>query len=176
MHIDVVKAVMGWYFRLVHAVYIHSPQAAYVDLCIGDEPVTPELKKYFLTGIHHAFFPDDPHRDCNVVFTLFRNGWSQTECLVWPLLYQRIVNFLEWTCFTCIETLTGHHLTGLRSLGLPSSDDLDDIQQQVYVSMILVSYQLWFKRILRFVFLLELSFVQHFLLYCRRYFWFSWDS
>ena len=40
MHIDVIKAVMGWYFRLVHAVYIHSPQAAYVDLCIGDEPVS----------------------------------------------------------------------------------------------------------------------------------------
>ena len=68
MYIDVIKAVMGWYFRLVRAVYIHSPQAVYVDLCIGEEPVTPELKKYFLTGIHLAFFPDDPHRDCNIVF------------------------------------------------------------------------------------------------------------
>ena len=68
MHIDVIKAVMGWYFQLVRAVYIHSPQAAYVDLCIGDEPVTPELKNHFLTGIHRAFFPDYLHRDCNVVF------------------------------------------------------------------------------------------------------------
>ena len=56
------------YYHLVQAVYLHSPQAAYIDLCIGDEPVSPELKKYFLTGIHHTFFTDTPERDFNVVF------------------------------------------------------------------------------------------------------------
>ena len=68
MDLDLIKAVMGWYYRLVRPVYIHSPQAAYIDLCIGDEPVSPELKKYFLTGIHRAFFPDALHRDCIMVF------------------------------------------------------------------------------------------------------------
>ena len=47
MDLDVIKNVMGWYYWLVQAVYLHSPQAAYIDLCIGDEPVSPELKKYF---------------------------------------------------------------------------------------------------------------------------------
>ena len=68
MSLDVIKAAMGWYFCLVHAVYIQSPQAAYVDICIGDEPVSPEFKKYFLSGIHRAFFPDTPDRDCYIVF------------------------------------------------------------------------------------------------------------
>ena len=58
MDLDLIKSVMGWYYRLVRAVYIHSLQAAYIDLCIGDETVIPELKKYFLTGTHRAFFPD----------------------------------------------------------------------------------------------------------------------
>ena len=61
MDLDVIKSVTGWYYRLVQAVYFQSPQAAYIDLCIGNELMSPDLKKYFLTGIHHAFFPDDLH-------------------------------------------------------------------------------------------------------------------
>ena len=68
MDLDVIKNVMGWYYRLVRAVYLHNPPVAYIDLCIGDEPVSPELKKFFLTGIHCTFFTDTPERDCNVVF------------------------------------------------------------------------------------------------------------
>ena len=58
MSLDVIKAVMGWYFCFVHAVYIQSPQAAFVDICIGDEPFSPEFEKYFLSDIHRAFFSD----------------------------------------------------------------------------------------------------------------------
>ena len=68
MHLDVIKATMGWYFSVVCAVYIQSPQATYIDIYIGDEPVSPEFKKYFLSGIHRAFFPDTLDRDCYVVF------------------------------------------------------------------------------------------------------------
>ena len=32
MDLDVIRSVMGWYYRLVWAVYIQSPQVAYVDL------------------------------------------------------------------------------------------------------------------------------------------------
>ena len=67
MDLDVIKNVMGWYYHLVPAVYLHSPQAAYINLCTGDEPVSPEVKKYLLTGIHRTFFTNTLERDCNMV-------------------------------------------------------------------------------------------------------------
>ena len=81
MSLDVITAAMGWYFRLVHAVYIQSPQAAYVDICIGDEPVSPEFKKYFLSGIHRAFFPDTLDRDCYIVFHPLQE-WVEPDKMV----------------------------------------------------------------------------------------------
>ena len=74
MSLEVIKAAMGWYFCLICAVYIQSPKAAYVDICIGDEPVSPEFKEYFLSGIHHAFFPDTLTETVMWSFTLSRNG------------------------------------------------------------------------------------------------------
>ena len=131
MDLDLIKNVMGWYYHLVQAVYLHSPQAAYIDLCIGDEPVSPEFKKYFLTGIHCAFFPDAPERDCNVVFHPLQ------ERLEPDRMFSLAIAISE-----------GHELPGMnlfylhknpewkpsyrpKILDLPSTDDLDDIQQQL---------------------------------------------
>ena len=68
MDLDVVKNAMGWYYRLVQAVFIQSPQASYVDICLGDELTSPAFHSYFLSGIHPVSFPDNLNRDCNVVF------------------------------------------------------------------------------------------------------------
>ena len=131
MDLDVIKNVMGWYYCLVWAVYLHSPQAAYIDLCIGYEPVSPELKKYFLTGIHCTFFTDTPERDCNVVFHHLQE-WLEPD---------RMLSL-------AIAISEGHELQGMnlfylhknpewrssyrpKILDLPSTDDLDDIQQQL---------------------------------------------
>ena len=127
MDLYVIKNVMGWYYRLV----LHSPQAAYINLCIGDEPVSPELKKYFLTGIHRTFFTDTPKRDCNVVFHPLQE-WLEPD---------RMLSL-------AIAVSEGHELRGMnlfylhknpewrpsyrpKILDLPSTDDLDDIQQQL---------------------------------------------
>ena len=131
MHIDVIKSVMGWYFWLVHAVYIHSSQAAYVDLCIADEPVSPELKKYFLKGIHRAFFPDDPQRDCNMVFHPLQEWLEPDRMLSLAIaisenreLHGMNLFYLHWN-----PNWTPSYRPKI--LSLPSFDDLDDIQQQL---------------------------------------------
>ena len=67
--LDVVKKAMGWYYRLVRAVFFHSPQAAYIDVCLGDGLTSPSFRKYF-SGIHPVSFEDDPQHDCNGVFHL----------------------------------------------------------------------------------------------------------
>ena len=41
MDVDVVKAALGCYYGLVRTVFIQSPQAAYVDICPGNELTSP---------------------------------------------------------------------------------------------------------------------------------------
>ena len=68
MDIDVVKAALGCYYGLVRTVFIQSPQAAYVDICPGNELTSPGFHWFFFSGIHSASFPDTSECDCNVIF------------------------------------------------------------------------------------------------------------
>ena len=131
MDLDLIKAVMGWYYRLVRAVYIHSPQAAYIDLCIGDEPVSPELKKYFLTGIHHAFFPDAPHGDCNVVFHPLQEWLEPDRMLSLAIAISENHELPGMNLFYLHKNPEWKPSYRPKILELPSADDLDDIQQQL---------------------------------------------
>ena len=67
MDFDVIKKAMGWYYRVVRAVFLQSPQAAYIDVCLGNGLTSPSFRNYF-SGIHPVSFVDDHHCDCNVVF------------------------------------------------------------------------------------------------------------
>ena len=59
MDLDVVKNAMGWYHCLVRAVFLQSPQTAYIDVCLCDGLTSPSFRKYF-SGIHPVSFVDDP--------------------------------------------------------------------------------------------------------------------
>ena len=131
MDLDLMKAVMGWYYRLVWAVYLHSPQAAYIDLCIGDEPVSPELKKYFLTGIHHAFFPDTPEGDCNVVFHPLQEWLEPDRMLSLAIAISENRELPGMNLFYLHKNPEWKLSCRPKILDLPSADDLDDIQQQL---------------------------------------------
>ena len=131
MDLDLIKAVMGWYYRFVRVLYIHSPQAAYIDLCIGDELVSPELKKYFLTGIYHAFFPDALHRDCNVVFYPLQEWLEPDGMLSLAIAISENRELAGMNLFYLHKNPDCKPSYRPKILDLPSADDLDDIQQQL---------------------------------------------
>ena len=127
MDVDVVKSALGCYYGLVWAVFIQSPQAAYVDICPGNELTSPGFCQFFFTGIHAASFPDTPECDCYVVFH--------------PLQEQARSNQLVNMAIAIAEN---HELPGMnlqyfhrnpewkpnsrpKLLDLPFGDDLDDI-------------------------------------------------
>ena len=131
MHLDLIKNVMGWYYRLVWAVYIHSPQAAYIDLCIGDEPVSPEFKKYFLTCIHRSFFPDAPERDCNMVFHPLQEWLEPDRMLSLAIAISEGHELPRMNLFYLHKNPELKPSYRPKIPNLPSTDDLDDIQQQL---------------------------------------------
>ena len=131
MHLDVIKAAMGWYFHLVRVVYIQSTQAAYIDICIGDEPVSSEFKKYFLSGIHRAFFPDTPDRDCYVIFHPLQE-WVEPDRRISLAIAISEDRELPWmNLFYLHKNPEWKPSYRSKILDLPSADDLDDIQQQL---------------------------------------------
>ena len=111
--------------------YLHSPQAAYINLCIGDEPITPELKKYFLTGIHRAFFPDTPERDCNVVFHSLQEWLEPDRMLSLAIAIAEDRELPGMNLFYLHKNPDWKPSYRPKILNLPSTDDLDDIQQQL---------------------------------------------
>ena len=131
MDLDVIKSVMGWYYHLVRAVYIHSPQAAYIDLYIGDEPVSPDLKKYFLTGIHRAFFPDDPQRNCNVVFHSLQEWLEPDRMLSLAIAIAEGRELPGKDLFYLHKNPEWRPSYRPKILDLPSADVPDDTQQQL---------------------------------------------
>ena len=131
MDLDLIKAVMGWCYHLVWAVYIHSPQAAYINFCIGDEPVSPEFKKYFSTGIHRAFFPDAPERDCNVVFHPLQERLEPDRMLSLAIAISENHELPGMNLFYLHKNPGWKPSYRPKILDLPSVDDLDDIQQQL---------------------------------------------
>ena len=131
MDLDVIKNVMGWYYRLVRVVYLHSPQAAYIDLCIGDEPVSPKLKKYFLTGIHCTFFTDTLERDCNVVFHPLQEWLEPDRMLSLAIAISEGRELPGMNLFYLHKNPEWRPSYRPKILDLPSTDDLDDIQQQL---------------------------------------------
>ena len=131
MDLDVIKSVMGWYYRLVRAVYIQSSQVAYGDLCIGDEPVTPDLKKYFLTGIHRAFFPDDPQRDCNVVFHPLQERLEPDRMLSLAIAISEGRELPGMNLFYLHKNPEWRPSDRPKILDLPSADVLDEISEQL---------------------------------------------
>ena len=131
MLLDVIKAAMGWYFCLVCAVYIQSPQAAYVDICIGDEPVSPEFRKYFLTGINHAFFPDTPDRDCYVVFHPLQEWVEADRLLSLAIAISEDRELPGMNLFYLHKNPDWKPSYRPKNLDLPSADDLDEIRQQL---------------------------------------------
>ena len=130
MDVDVIKVAMGWYYRLVRAVFIQSPQAAYVDICLGDGLTSPSFCNYF-TGIHPVSFPDDPQKDCNVVFH--------------PLAEKAIPDQMVTLAIAIAEgrEMPGMNLFYLHSnpewrpsyrprlFDLPRCDDLDELEKQL---------------------------------------------
>ena len=131
MSLEVIKAAMGWYFWLVHAVYIQSPQAAYIDICIGDEPVNPEFKKYFLSGIHHAFLPDTPDRDCYVIFHPLQEWVEPDRMLSLAIAISEDHELPGMNLFYLHKNPDWKPAYRPKILDLPSADNLDDIQQQL---------------------------------------------
>ena len=110
---------------------IHSPQAAYIDLCIGDEPVSPELKKYFLTGIHRTFLTDTPERDCNVVFYPLQEWLEPDRMLSLAIAISEGCELPGMNLFYLHKNPEWRPSYRPKILDLPSTDDLDDIQQQL---------------------------------------------
>ena len=68
IEVDVVRYAMHCHFGQVRSVYVHSPQEAYVDLCIGNDLLTDEFKNHFFTGVHKAYYPQSLVKYCDVVF------------------------------------------------------------------------------------------------------------
>ena len=124
MDLDVIKNVMGWCYHLVRAVYLHSPQAAYIDLCIG-------LKKYFLTGIHHTFFTDTLERDCNVVFHPLQEWLEPDRMLSLVIAISEGRELPGMNLFYLHKNPEWRPSYRPKILDLPSTDYLDDIQQQL---------------------------------------------
>ena len=131
MDLDVIKSVMGWYYCLVRAVYLQSPQAAYIDLCLGNEMMSPDLKKFFLTGIHRAFFPDDPHKDCNVVFHPLQEWVEPDQMLTLATAIAENRELPGLKLFYLHRNPEWKPSYKPRILNLPSADILDDIEQQL---------------------------------------------
>ena len=118
MHINVVKAAMGWYYRLVRAMFIQSPQSAYVDICLGDEVTSPAFWSYFLSGLHLASFPLQEKAMPDQLVTMAITIAENRELPGMNLFY--LHRNPEWRPYY-----------RPRILDLPTGDDLDDIGQQL---------------------------------------------
>ena len=116
MDLDLIKNMMGWYYHLVQAVYLQSPQAAYIDLCIGDEPVSPEFKKYFLTGIHRSFFPNALERDCNMVSHPLQQWLEPDRMFSLAIAKSEGHELPGMNLFYLLKIQSGNHTISLRSL------------------------------------------------------------
>ena len=108
--------------------YLHSPQAACINLCVGDGPVSPEFKKYFLTGIHHSFFPDALERDCNVVVHPLQEWLEPDRMLSLAIAISKGRELPGMNLFYLHKNPEWKPSYRPKILDLPSTDDLDDIQ------------------------------------------------
>ena len=131
MHIDVVKVAMGWYYRLVRAVFIQSPQAAFVDVCLGDEVTSPAFRSYFLSGIHPVSFPDNPDRDCNVVFHPLQEKIEPDRMVTFAIPIAESCELPGMNLFYLHMNPEWRPYYRPRILDLPTGDDLDEIEQQL---------------------------------------------
>ena len=111
--------------------YLHSPQAAYINVCIGDEPVSHELKKYFWTGIHHTFFTDTPERDHNMVFHPLQEWLDPDRMLSLTIAISEGCELLRMNLFYLHKNPEWRPSYRPEILDLPSTDDLDDIRQEL---------------------------------------------
>ena len=57
MEVDAIRYSMQCHFGQVRSVYIQSPQAAYIDLCIGNDLLLDEFKNHFLLGSSEPIIP-----------------------------------------------------------------------------------------------------------------------
>ena len=127
MHI----AAMGWYYRLVRAVFIQSSQAAYVDICLGDEVTSPAFHSYFLSGIHSASFPDTLDRDCYVVFHPLQEKARSDQPVTMAIAIAEDRELPGMNLFYLHRNLEWRPYYRPRILDLPTADDLDEIEQQL---------------------------------------------
>ena len=119
MDIDVVKSALGCYYGLVWAVFIQSPQAAYVAfVLVMSLPAQASVDSSSLGSMQHLF---QTLRNVIVMwsFTLSRKRPGQTNLSTWPLLLLRIVSCQGWIFSICIGTQNGNLILGLNFLICP---------------------------------------------------------
>ena len=131
MDVKIIETVLGCYYGTVRFVYLQSPQVAYVDICLGNELISPGFHRFFLSGIHRASFPDTPQLDCNVVF-------NPLEKMIRPdQLYNFAMAIAENKELSRMNIQYFHSNPNWnpncrpKLLDLPSGADLDDIEQQL---------------------------------------------
>ena len=126
MDLDVIKTAMGWYYRLVN----QSPQVAYVDICLGDGLTSPDFRNYF-SGIHPVSFPDDPHKDCNVVFHPLAEKARPDQIVTMAITIAEGRELPGMNLFYLFSNPEWRASYRPRIYDLPTGDDLDELEQQL---------------------------------------------
>ena len=131
MDIDVVKAALGCYYGLVRAVFIQSPQPAYVDICPANELTSPGFCQFLFTGIHEAFFPDTLEHDCYVVFHPLQEQATSEQLVPIPIAVAENRELPGMNLQYLHRNPEWKPYSRPKILDLPHGDDLDDIEQQL---------------------------------------------
>ena len=116
---------------LFGAVFIQSPQAAYVDTCPSNELTTPGFRRFFFTGSHAASFPDTPECDCYVVFHPLQAQARSDQLVNMAIAVAENRELLGINLQYLHRNPEWKPYSRLKLLDLPSGDDLDDIEQQL---------------------------------------------
>ena len=128
--LDAIKVAMGWYYQLVRAVFIQSHQAAYVDICLGDELTSPSFHSYF-TRIHPVLYPDDPQKDCNIVFHPLAEKATPDQMVTLAISIAEGRELPGMNLFYLHSNPEWRPSYRPRLFDLPSDNDLDELEKQL---------------------------------------------
>ena len=130
MDLDVIKVAMGLYYQFVRAVFIQSPQAAYVDICLGDGLTSPSFHSHF-TGIHPVSLSDGLQKDCNVVFHPLAEKATPDQMVTLAIAIAEGRELPGMSLFYLHSNPEWRPSNRPRLFDLPSGDDLDELEKQL---------------------------------------------
>lgn len=130
LDLDLIKKAIGWYSWLVRAVYIQSPQAAYIDVCVRNDLTNPSFRSYF-SGIHPISFPDDPQQDCNIIFQPLEKQATPEQLVTLAIVITENRELPGMNLFYLHPNLEWRPSYCPRLFDLPSGDDLQEPEKQL---------------------------------------------